>query len=96
MPQGVEETRLTSRQEANMKELRKFSAAMALAGLIAGGMMLGTARVEAKGKGGGGDPNDAVCAYLASVLNYPYLSPIIESYVRALFDSYGCDPALLR
>jgi hypothetical protein len=79
-----------------MKELRKFSAAMALAGLIAGGMMLGTARVEAKGKGGGGDPNDAVCAYLASVLNYPYLSPIIESYVRALFDAYGCDPALLQ
>ena len=79
-----------------MKRLRKFGVAMVLAGLIAGGMMLGTARVEAKGKGGGGDPNDAVCAYLASVLNYPYLSPIIESYVRALFDSYGCDPALLR
>jgi hypothetical protein len=81
-----------------MKELRKFGAAMVLAGLIAGGMMLGTARVEAKGKGGGGgsDPKDAVCAYLASVLNYPYLSPVIESYVRSLFDAYGCDPALLQ
>ena len=81
-----------------MKKLRKFGVAMVLAGLIAGGMMLGTARVEAKGKGGGGggDGKDAVCAYLASVLNYPYLSPVIEPYVRSLFDAYGCDPALLH
>jgi len=79
-----------------MKGIRRFGAATVLAGMIASGMMVGTARVEAKGKGGGGNTNDAVCAYLASVLNYPYLSPTIAQYARALFDAYGCDPALLN
>jgi hypothetical protein len=79
-----------------MKGIRKIGTAAVLAGMIAGGMLAGTARVEAKGKGGGGNPNDAVCAYLASVLNYPYLSPTVAQYVRALFDAYGCDPALLN
>ena len=80
-----------------MKGIRRFGAATVLAGMIASGMMVGTARVEAKGKGGGGgNTNDAVCAYLASVLNYPYVSPTIAQYARALFDAYGCDPALLN
>jgi len=81
-----------------MKGLRSFSAAVVVAGLIAAGMTLASAGVEAKGKGGGGggDTNDAVCTYLASVLNYPYLSPIIEPTVRALFNAYGCNPALLQ
>ena len=82
-----------------MQICRKFGAAALLAGLIASGMMAGTARVEAKGKGGGGGGGDstaAICAYLASILNYPYVSPYIAQYNLALFQAYGCDPALLN
>ena len=81
-----------------MQIIRKFSAAAVLAGLIASGMMAGAARVEAKGKGGGGggNTNDAVCSYLASVLNYPYVSPTVAQYALTLFAAYGCDPALLH
>jgi hypothetical protein len=82
-------------QEANMNVIRKFSTALALAGMIAGAMMIGTARVEAKGKKGG-DPHDAICQYLASVINYPYVTPIVKEYALALFTSYECDPTLLQ
>jgi len=79
-----------------MQIIRKFSAAAVLAGLIASGMMAGAARVEAKGKGGGGNPTEAICTYLASVLNYPYVSSTVAQYALTLFEAYGCDPALLH
>jgi hypothetical protein len=82
-------------KEANMKVFRKFSAALAVSGTIAAVMMIGTARVEAKGKKGG-DPHDAICQYLASVINYPYVTPIVKEYALALFTSYECDPTLLQ
>jgi hypothetical protein len=73
--------------------MRKLGSAVALAAMIAGGMMLGSTTVEAKKKGG--DPNEAICAYLASVINYPYVSDAIKSYALSLFSAYNCDPALL-
>jgi hypothetical protein len=82
-------------KEANMEMIRKFSTALVLAGVIAGAMMIGTARVEAKGKKGG-DPHDAICQYLASVINYPYVAPTVKEYALALFNSYECDPTLLQ
>jgi hypothetical protein len=89
------ETTRSQFEEANMDLIRKFSTALVLAGMIAGAMMIGTARVEAKGKKGG-DPHDAICQYLASVINYPYVTPTVKEYALALFTSYECDPTLLQ
>jgi len=78
-----------------MQQIRKFTTALVLAAMIAGAMMIGTARLEAKGKKGG-DPHDAICQYLASVINYPYVTPAVKEYAMSLFKSYECDPALLQ
>jgi hypothetical protein len=83
------------RKEANMMMCRKFGAALAVAGTIAAVMMTGTARVEAKGRRGG-DAHDAICQYLASVINYPYVTPVVRDYALALFTAYECDPSLLQ
>jgi hypothetical protein len=74
-------------REDVMRQLRKFGSALALAAMIAGGMMLGTARVEAKGGkgGGGGSVQAAVCTYLLSVITYPYISPEIQAYAVSLY-----------
>ena len=88
------ETKWSQFEEANMDLIRKFSTALVLAGMIAGAMMIGTARVEAKGKGG--DPHDAICQYLASVINYPHVTPTVKEYALPLFKSYQCDPTLLQ
>jgi hypothetical protein len=78
-----------------MRRINKLGSAVALAAMIAGGMMIGTTRVEAKGKKGG-DTQDAICSYLASVINYPYVSDAIKSSALYLFTAYNCDPALLN
>jgi hypothetical protein len=79
-----------------MKRMHRLGTAIVLAGMIAGGMMLGTARVEAKK--GGVSPHDAICQYLADVINYPYVSPAIKSYALSLFYAIDppCDPSLLN
>lgn len=72
-----------------MSKVRRMGGAMVLAGLIAIGF--GTARLDAAKPGGGGGGNAAVCAYLKSVLAYPYLSPSIRPYVEWLYyDYYKC------
>jgi hypothetical protein len=81
-------------QEAMMRRIRKFATAMVLSVMIAGAMMFSTATVEAKKNRP--DPHDAICAYLASVINYPYASQSIKDYAMYLFTAYECDPALLQ
>ena len=65
-----------------MTRMRRMFGAMVVAGMTAGG--LGTATLEAKKPGGGGG-NEAICAYLKSVLDYPNLSPSIRTYVEWLY-----------
>jgi len=77
-----------------MHRMRRLGSAVVLAAMIAGGVMMGTARVEAKQRGV--DPHDAFCGYLAQVINYPYTSDAIKSYALYLFTAYSCDPALLN
>jgi len=77
-----------------MRNTRKLGSAMVLAGMIAGGMMLGSTNVEAKKSRP--DPHDAICQYLASVINYPYVSPAIKDAAMSLFNVYNCDPTLLQ
>jgi uncharacterized protein YdbL (DUF1318 family) len=77
-----------------MMKIRKFGAAMVLSGMIAGAMMFSTATVEAKKSKP--DAHDAICGYLASVINYAYASDAIKSSAMSLFIAYDCDPALLQ
>ena len=75
---------------------KRFSAAAVIAGVLAGGMMLGTARLEAKGgKGGGGGVNGTICDALLAVITYKYVSPAIKDYATSLYLAYECDPSLL-
>lgn len=78
-----------------MKKFRKFCAALVLSGTVASMITIGTARIEAKGKKGG-DPHDAICQYLASVINYPYVAPAVREYAMSLFIAYECDGSLLQ
>jgi hypothetical protein len=78
-----------------MRKFRKLGTAMVLSGMIAGAMMLGTARVEAK-KRGGVDPTYALCTYLKSVIDYPYTSPTILEYAQLLYGYYNCDVVLAQ
>ena len=70
-----------------MGSIRKLGVAVAIAGVMAGG--LGSATLEAK-KRGGGDPKDAICTYLESVITYPYVSEYVLVYALQLWNYYGC------
>jgi len=78
-----------------MRTGKRFSAAAVIAGLMASGLMLGTARLEAKGGKGGGGGNGTICDALLAIITYKYVSPTIKDYTIALYLSYGCDPSLL-
>ena len=71
---------------------RRFSAAILIAGMVGSGIMLSAGPLEAKGKGGSGQ--EATCAYLYSVITYPYVSPAIQAYATSLYVSYRCTPNL--
>ena len=77
-----------------MRHARRFTTGLVLAATVGSGMMLGSARLEAKGKGGGG--SGTVCDALAAIINYQYTSPTIRAYAMALFNGYNCDAALLN
>ncbi len=80
-----------------MGHVRRFTTALVLAGMVGSGMMLGSARLEAKGKGGGGgNGNDLICSALLAIINYQYTSPTIKQYVTTLYLGYGCDPSLIN
>ena len=77
-----------------MKRVRRMATAATLAAVMAVGMTVGAARVEAKGKKGD-DAQAAICAYLLQVITYEYVHPYIKDFATKLYLSYGCDPALL-
>ena len=72
-----------------MGPIRRFGAALTVAAILAGGLTVGSATLEAKGRGG--DAHAAYCAYLEQILSYPYLSPHIRDVVLALWKAAGCD-----
>lgn len=47
--------------------------------------------LAAKKDGGG---TVAICAYLSSVITYPYVNSAVKAYALSLYRSYGCQPAL--
>lgn len=62
-----------------------------MAAMIAGCIVLGTSPAEAKKPGGG---QDAVCTYLLTIINYPYVNPYIQAWAINLYTQLGCQPAL--
>jgi hypothetical protein len=78
-----------------MKRMRRFVGALVVAAAIAGAMPLDMARVEASGgKKGGADPQGALCGYLLSVINYPYVNEYIRQIAISAYNATGCQPAL--
>lgn len=76
-----------------MKRMRRLAASAVMAGVLASGMLIGTARIQAAEKKGG-DGQGATCAYLLNVINYPYVSPYIKVWAISLYNSMGCQPAI--
>ena len=68
-----------------MKRLRAVTAAIVMASLFA----VGASSLEAKSKTGG-DGQSAICQYLLTVINYPYVSPAIQAMAISLYNSLGC------
>jgi len=77
-----------------MRVIRRLGGAVMIAGMLASGMPFAVARVEAADKKGGGDGQTATCAYLLSVINYPYVSVYVKTWAMSLYTSLGCQPAL--
>jgi hypothetical protein len=57
-----------------MKHVRRLGGSALIAGLIAIALIIGTARLDAATKKGGGDSQAAICAYYWSIITYPYVS----------------------
>jgi len=75
-----------------MKRAGRLTTALVLAGTVASGILLGSARLEAKGKGGG---DGTICSSLLAIITYKYTSPTIRDYTTGLYLAYKCDPTLL-
>jgi hypothetical protein len=73
-----------------MKHVRRLGGSALIAGLIAIALIIGTARLDAATKKGGGDSQAAICAYYWSIITYPYVSPTIQAYVISLYIAQGC------
>ena len=73
-----------------MKHMRRLAPSVLIAALIAVVMVVGTARLDAASKKGGGDPHTAICDYYWSIITYPYVSPTIQAYVLSLYIAEGC------
>ena len=73
-----------------MKGMNRLGAAAVLAGLIAFGLGLSSARLEAKGKGNGGGDISAVCSTLLSVINNTSLPEALRNVAQAGYDILGC------
>jgi hypothetical protein len=63
-----------------------------MTGLVAGCLVAGAARADARDKGG--KKKDA-CATLLTAIKYTYISPEIQSYLIDAYLAQGCDPSLL-
>ena len=72
-----------------MRQMRKFAAAIVLAGVIGVVMNTTAQRVEAKGKSGGGDIGTVCAALAASYANYDS-SSLIAQLILAAEQALGC------
>ena len=72
-----------------MKGMNRLGTAAVLAGLTAFGLGISSARLEAKGKNGGGDIS-AVCSTLLSVINNTSLPQALRDVAQAGYDALGC------
>ena len=72
-----------------MRRVHRFTRALVVAILIAVGMALTTAPVEAARK-----TPDGVCTYLLAIINYEHVSPTIKAWAIALYNYYECKPTL--
>ena len=74
-----------------MSRMRRFGAAIVLAGLVGGGLAMSTARLEAK-RGGDGDGGGlaAVCASLLSTANNTSYPKAIRDVAQFFYDYLGC------
>jgi hypothetical protein len=75
-----------------MKRMRRLAQSVLMAALIAVVMVVGSARLDAADKKGGGDSHAAICAYYWSIITYPYVSPTIQAYALSLYIAEGCLP----
>ena len=73
-----------------MGRLRRLVIALTMAVMVAGA----AATLEASN--GGNKKTGTLCSYLASVINYTYVSPDIQAYALSLFYANSCDPSLLN
>lgn len=73
-----------------MYRVRKLSGAFVLAAIVATGLIVAPARVEAK-------PNKQaqICSTLLTAINYPYLAQSIRAYLIQVYLTQGCDASLL-
>jgi hypothetical protein len=62
--------------------------------LTKSGGVLEPARVQVAKKKGDSDGQAATCAYLLSIINYPYVSPTIKAWAISEYIARGCQPAL--
>jgi hypothetical protein len=73
-----------------MKRMNRLGAALVLAGIMASGLSVSTARVEARGKGNGGGDISALCAVLLSVIENTSLTQAIRDAAQFTYDFLGC------
>ena len=73
-----------------MGRIRKIGVAMVLAIVLAVGMGT-TAQAANKKPGGGGGGTGAICAYLAEIINYKYVTPTVLAWALALWNHYECE-----
>jgi hypothetical protein len=76
-----------------MKRIRRIGTSAILALVMAGGLTLGSVRVEAKGKKG--DAQAAICAYLLNVITYEYVNEYVKQLAIQVYTAQGCDLTLL-
>jgi hypothetical protein len=72
-----------------MKRMSKFGAAVTMAVVLASGLAVSTARLEARGDGSGGTTT-ALCGSLLSVINNTDFPQAIRDAAQSAFDLLGC------
>lgn len=76
-----------------MSRMRRFGAAIVLAGTIAAGLAISSARLQARGPGSGGSQS-VLCKLLASVVNNTSLDVSIREAAWQTYTYLHCQPAL--
>jgi len=71
--------------------MKRFAMGLMVAAMLGGGMVNLEAAKGGGGKGGGNkDGLAATCAYLQSVITYPYVTAAVQDAALQLWSAYGC------